>query len=104
MSKTTPVRWWRDETDRYRSRGVYLPPAPDPAWMLERLAPMDPAMTRRLEELLDAYGPAALARACAVPLEILQPSPLAEMFRASERAMLAGTIENDPIADLKACP
>ena len=40
MSKTTPVRWWRDDADRYRSRGAYNAPPIDPStpqWAMEIL-------------------------------------------------------------------
>jgi hypothetical protein len=37
MSKTFPVRWWRDDADRYRSRPPYVAPPADalPEWLLE---------------------------------------------------------------------
>lgn len=40
MSKTTPVRWWRDDATRYHSRPPYVAPPlePGPEWALERLA------------------------------------------------------------------
>lgn len=39
MSKTTPVRWWRDDATRYQGRPPYVaPPEPPPP---EWLVPLD---------------------------------------------------------------
>ena len=43
MSKTSPVRWWRDDATRYQPRGAAearkeLPEEP-PQWLLDRLTP-----------------------------------------------------------------
>lgn len=50
MSKTTPVRWWRDDAQRYRPRGAYVAPPVEPTagWDLELL--IGPAS--QLEECL----------------------------------------------------
>jgi hypothetical protein len=56
----SPVRWWRDDATRYVTRGPQTVPAakPDPAWMFELLAPLDPAVTLTMERWFDAIGQA----------------------------------------------
>ena len=75
MSKTTPVRWWRDDATRYVTRGPQVVPATTTTeWQFDLLAPMDPAMTAELQRMYDAATPEALTAAFALPAEVLQPS------------------------------
>jgi len=42
VSKTTPVRWWRNDSTRYQSRPPYkAPPVEAPTWDLVLLPPND---------------------------------------------------------------
>lgn len=78
MSKTTPVRWWRDDATRYQKRGPQRVPVaalPDPGLMYELLAPHDPAMTRELEQILGVVGPSAIAAAMLSP-QTFGPNPI----------------------------
>lgn len=47
MSKTTPVRWWRDDADRFKSRPPYVAPRDTIPWGIDfalLLADNDPAI------------------------------------------------------------
>ena len=40
MSKTTPVRWWRDDATRYHRRPPYVAPTAEPIeWAFQLLRP-----------------------------------------------------------------
>ena len=68
----SPVRWWRDDATRYVTRGPQAVPAAvqlDPAWMFELLAPLDPEVTRTMEQW---YGTLDAVTA----QQMLGPSPL----------------------------
>lgn len=62
----SPVRWWRSPETRYVTRGPQTVPAaaqPDPGWMFELLAPIDPATTRELARMFGACDPSSLHEA-----------------------------------------
>lgn len=53
MSRTAPVRWWRDDASRYRRRPPYVAPPPEPiewAFELLRLTPEQAAELARCRE------------------------------------------------------
>jgi hypothetical protein len=68
-----PVRWWRDDATRYKSRPPYQAPPVDqgPRWAFELLRHIDPELTRMLDRWLEASSPAKIAAALAMPLELL---------------------------------
>jgi hypothetical protein len=48
MSKTTPVRWWRDDATRYRRRPPYVAPPSEPIeWAFELLRPTSEQFAER---------------------------------------------------------
>jgi hypothetical protein len=60
MSKVSPVRWWRDDKERYRARpliGACRPQPDDPAWTFEPLSTSstDPGLTV-MREWADLYA------------------------------------------------
>lgn len=83
MSKTTPVRWWRSDEDRYRSRGTYVPPKPDPQWMIEMLAPLDPEMTKVIDWYTRELPLSPDARITKCATRHFGPSPLGDRPRAA---------------------
>ena len=91
MSKTTPVRWWRDDADRYKSRPLIgvCRSQPQPEWAVRVLAPDDPATARVLEWYTsqlpissDATLSTELDRLDQWRRNKLRPSPIEEVFRA----------------------
>lgn len=86
MSKTTPVRWWRNDSDRYLTRGPQQVPAAtisSHAWALELIAKQESSLTeiiKRQQELL--------ARACFIPLKwdelSAPPDPIRDIMTALE--------------------
>lgn len=87
----SPVRWWRDDATRYVTRGPQQVPAaaqPDPAWMFELLAPLDPETTWTMEQWFGAAGQ-TLVSAVVAP-QTFGPSPLE-----------AWSVEPDILGDLR---
>lgn len=88
MSKTMPVRWWRDDATRYQTRGpqkVLAAAEGTPAlqWPFELLRSTEPTLTRILErqiELLNAGSAAPISRWS--PVE--PPDPIADVRAALE--------------------
>lgn len=58
MSKTTPVRWWRSDEERYLPRGAYKAPQPEPTrWDIEMIAGPPPAELQAALDYLDSLPP-----------------------------------------------
>lgn len=63
MSKTSPVRWWRDDATRYVTRGPQLVPAaqqPDLQWAFDLVASGKPGLTEILERYNEMLATAPL--------------------------------------------
>lgn len=75
MSKTTPVRWWRDDATRYVTRGPHGPQTVpsarvDASWAFELISgPIDPVLLRIRDQLLALDR--AIAGAFTMPPELL---------------------------------
>lgn len=82
-----PVRWWRDDADRYRPRGAYV--APRQTFFIEALPPLDPELQRMLDAMPTSEQ---LAASMAVPAEMLwsesTTSPI-EDIKAFQRRCIA---------------
>lgn len=62
MSKTTPVRWWRDDAERYNARPLIgvcrTQPEESHAWAFELLrGPVDPELQRQHAALIALWAP-----------------------------------------------
>lgn len=92
MSKTTPVRWWRSDEDRYKSRGAYMAPKqPSPAatqWAIELLAEVHGRSIRDVSAMIEQMNlqmarevlPANLWNSMCAP-----PDPLADIKHEMQR-------------------
>lgn len=67
--RTTPVRWWRSEDERYRSRPPYVAPFVEDAPQWE-VGPPDPALVAAFAAPAEA-GRRAMLDLCAMPLDML---------------------------------
>ncbi len=74
MSKTTPVRWWRDDATRYQARPPYKAPEPEPRWAFELLTgSVDPELQRCFDRLAELTSPERIYGALGIPAELLDP-------------------------------
>lgn len=77
MSKTTPVRWWRDDATRYNARPLVgvCRSWTQPAWAFELPKPLDPETQRLFDALFEASRPERLvehlAKLTAIPIREL---------------------------------
>lgn len=62
MSKTTPVRWWRDDAERYNARPLIGVDRTwtQPTWAFELLKPLDPETQRMFDAMFEASRPERL--------------------------------------------
>ncbi len=115
MSKTTPVRWWRDDATRYQRRplfGVCRSWKQPPAELLRDLVarPVDPEFQRAISAFFESTRPERLYAASAIPAELVnapydtRPAGLAAELsdRWGVRAMREGRSCADPVADIRA--
>lgn len=86
MSKTTPVRWWRSDEDRYKSRPSYVAQEqPTPAatqWAVEYLAALNHTSIREVQNAIESMN-MAIARS-ELPADLwarmsAEPDPIADI-------------------------
>lgn len=122
MSKTTPVRWWRDDATRYQSRPLIgvcrTTPETTLQWAFELIGnPVNPELQRCFDRYAELTNP-GIAAFMAIPAELLKPREqfgpgllpalLPDVARGApvdpwgDQAMRDGRSIADPIADIKA--